>query len=222
MPGVMGYQNTGGGKRAASQQGSGGGSPAPGSQVKSMSLTQDAGSAPSISGNESSSAATDPIARRYDLLQSNLRGREQAQSGMEQDALARRFASMGASNSGAALRNSQLTANAGAKRMGEQSNVLAAQQSADQQGAIESANARNLQRDTMRQGAYDSEQNRAVQREQIAANTALANKEFDQNQYVTGENLKMAREDQRSNRNSNPISQMLPWGMSMKYPGGKG
>lgn len=194
FPSIMG-----GGSRGAQAAGGGGapGANPGGSQVKGFSLSQNSATPSAISGNEGNTAATDAIQRRYDLLQGNLRGREQAQAGMEQDALARRFASMGASNSGAALRNSQLQGNMSAKRFGEQSNALAAQQSADQQGAIEAANARNLQREQLRAGENESAASRALQREQMAQQESQFGRELGLNQYITDENLKMGREAER-------------------------
>lgn len=224
------FPNMMGGGSSGGQSSGGGSAPAAAapqynpSQFKGFSLTKDAGTASAIGANESNDAASAPIQRRYDLLQSNLRGRETAQAGMEKDALARRFASMGASNSGAALRNSQLQGNMSAKRLGEQSNALAAQQSADQQNAIEAANARNLQREQLRAGENESAAGRALQREQMAQQGGQWEQEMALNKYITEQNLGMAREDQRASRAGmvgGIIQQTVPWGTSWRTPFGR-
>jgi hypothetical protein len=209
FPNMMGGGSKGGqpGAAPAEQQYSGSYKPT------SFSLSQDAATPSAIGANESTNAASEPIQRRYDLLNANLRGQGRAQAGMEQDALSRRFASMGASNSGAALRNSQLTANMGAKRLGEQSNVLAAQQSADQQGAIEAATGRNLQRDQLRAGENEAAAGRALSREQMSMQDRQFGQEFDLNKYITNKNLGMAAEEKRiQGRGINSLFGMLGLG----------
>jgi hypothetical protein len=194
FPSMMGSGSPSG---QPAQGGAASGAAPGGSQVKSFSLAQDSATPSAIGANESATAASEPIQRRYDLLNANLRGRERAQGGMEQDALSRRFASMGASNSGAALRNSQLQGNARSKLFGEQSNALAAQQSVDQQGAIESAMGRNLQREQLRAGENESAAGRSLSRDQMAQQESQFGREFGLNQYITAENLRMGREDKR-------------------------
>jgi hypothetical protein len=152
-----------------------------------------------IGADETAADAGSPIERRYALLQSNMRGQERAQQGMEQDALSRRFAAMGATNSGAAIKNMQVSRDVGAKRLGEQSNMLAAQQSADQQGAIEAANARNMQRQGLRMGSEEEMRNRSLEQAKIAEGSRQFEKEFDLNSKIASQNMAIARDALRSN-----------------------
>ena len=154
-----------------------------------------------IGADENAADAGSPIERRYALLQSNLRGQEKAQQGMEQDALSRRFAAMGASNSGAAIKNMQISKDTGARRLGEQSNALAAQQSSDQQAAIEAANARNLQRQGLRMGSEEETRNRALEQAKIAEGSRQFEKEFELNSTIAAQNMAIARDALRSNSN---------------------
>ena len=120
---------------------------------------------------------------------------------MEQDALSRRFAAMGASNSGAAIKNMQISKDTGARRLGEQSNALAAQQSSDQQAAIEAANARNLQRQGLRMGSEEETRNRALEQAKIAEGSRQFEKEFELNSTIAAQNMAIARDALRSNSN---------------------
>lgn len=119
-----------------------------------------------VSQNEDPNAVQDPINRRYGLLQQNLAAQNAGQTRQEQDALSRRFASMGALNSGAALRNMSMTQDASSRRLGELSNNLAAQQSAEQQAATEAAYQRNMQREAQRLASEESMRGRNLQAQQ--------------------------------------------------------
>jgi hypothetical protein len=153
-----------------------------------------------ISADEDRMSSEDPISRRYDLLRKNLRGQESAQSQMEQDALSRKFASMGASNSGAAIKNMQNSSNTAAKRLGDSQRQLDFQQGTDQQTAMESANARNIQRQGLRMSSEEGLRNRALNTAELKEGSRQFEKQYKLDETVTNENLKVARDVMRDNK----------------------
>lgn len=109
-------------------------------------------------------ANTDAIGRRYSALQQTLRSRESAQAQGEQAALNRRFAAMGALNSGAAIRSGRVQSDMSARREEDARNQLFAAQSGEEQGAWENAAQRNLGREGMRLQSQESMFGRNLQR----------------------------------------------------------
>ena len=137
-----------------------------------------------LSANEDT-ANTDAIQRRYALMQDNLRAGEGSLKQQEQDALSRRFASMGAGNSGAALRNSELASQAADRRFGESRNSLNAAQSGEQQAAQEAMAQRNMARDQLRIASEEARQQGLGDVAKTKMADALSREEMDINRQIT-------------------------------------
>lgn len=141
------------------------------------------------------------IGKRYRLLQQNLAANESRLGQGEQEALNRRFASMGAQNSGAALRNSQLQGDISNRRLLEQQNALGAAESGEKQSAIEAANNRALAQAQMKIGSEDSRRaaNQAMQQMELGnyqfeKQYGLAEREMALNEQVVPANLEIQKE----------------------------
>jgi hypothetical protein len=141
------------------------------------------------------------IGKRYRLLQQNLAANESRLGQGEQEALNRRFASMGAQNSGAALRNSQLQGDISGRRLLEQQNALGASESGEKQAAIEARNQRALASAQMKIGSEDSRraQNQALTQMELGnyqfeKQYGLAEREMALNEIVVPANLEIQKE----------------------------
>lgn len=137
-----------------------------------------------LSANEDTSN-TDAIQRRYALMQDNLRAGEGSLKQQEQDALSRRFASMGAGNSGAALRNSLLAGQASDRRFGEARNSLNASMSGEQQAAQEAMQQRNMAREQLRIASEEARQQGLGDVAKTKMADALSREEMDINRQIT-------------------------------------
>ena len=133
----------------------------------------------------------DAIDRRYNLLQQNLAANESRLAQGEQEALNRRFASMGAQNSGAALKNSQLQGDISNRRLLEGQNALGAAQSGEKQAAIEAANQRGLLQSQMKIASEEAKRANEIDimksklgNYQFERQYGLASKELDINAQI--------------------------------------
>jgi hypothetical protein len=81
----------------------------------------------------------------YDAMRKRLTQRVQADTQQQQDALARRFASMGASNSGAAIKQQQMAAESGVRQREEGLEGIQSQESAERRRLAEIESGREFQ-----------------------------------------------------------------------------
>jgi len=145
-----------------------------------------------VMGAAEDTTDTSAIGRRYAALQSNLKASEQAKASQEQEALNRRFASMGASNSGAALKNQNILGDAAARRLGEQQNGLYAAQSGEEQAATESMRQRNLARDQLRLGSEGENNQNLLDVAKIKIGNAQFNDQLALDRAISTQNADLA------------------------------
>jgi len=103
--------------------------------------------------------ASDAVTRRYELLRKRARQETQASTQAQQEALRRRFASIGSLGSGAAIKSEQLAAEAGAKQYRKAAEDIGMQEQAERQRLQEIEEARKYQTSEREAGqAFGAEQ----------------------------------------------------------------
>ena len=118
----------------------------------------------------------------------------------------------------------QISQDAAARRLGDQSNVLAAQSSAEQQAAIESANTRNMNREQLRLASDESMKNRNLDSVKLQEGSRQFEKQFSLDEKISNQNMKIAIETMKQNGQGMMqqfINQLFGTGLSWDSLSGK-
>jgi hypothetical protein len=140
------------------------------------------------------------IGRRYQALNANLQASEGSQSVAEQEAINRRFASIGALNSGAALRNSRVQSDMSNKRFMAGRNELAAAESGEKQQAAEIAKQRNLQREQLALGSEEQRRSNELEGTKLEIGNSQFGKTLALNERITNLNADIQWQNHLDNR----------------------